>query len=325
MKKLLHRILSKKEDPNFLALEIGLESVTAATFAPQKDSAPRLLGMSRKLGLTADNLPDLISQALDSLAFIVTPLPTKVLVGVTGAGVKTATVVAKYQRPEPTKTITDEELAQVLEKSTTQVHFDTKDGSPNLKHFFSSVLWGHVDGARIVNPIGSKGEEVEVSCFHAYKDGGELDLIDKTLTDLNLSIKKVVPTAFALSRIIIRNGIHSLIILRVSEKLTEATFIADHNVAEIVSFNLGFNSHTIWGSALAVLMEEVKLPKGIPDSIWIYPEGKEESGERIRTALSEINWKKDFKREIPNIRIGQKPEGFGIEETPLLALSLEGI
>ena len=36
-------------------------------------------------------------------------------------------------------------------------------------------------------------------------------------------------------------------------------------------------------------------------------------------------WKQDFKREIPNVKLGQKPEGFSVEDTPLISLGMEGL
>lgn len=329
MKSILKKILPhKKEKENFLVVDIGLDRLTVAVFKPEVATGrtamtPRLLGLSRSEGLGDKSFQEILTTSLNSLTAIVGPLPKKVLLGVSGFGVFTATVVARYQRPDPNKTITEEEITQVLEKSADQVVLDQK--TPDLKLFFSSVTWASTDGAKIVNPVGSKGADVEVSCFHSFKSDTELRVWDQVLTDSGFEIQKIVPTAFALSKIIIRNGIQNLIMMRVSEGRCEISFITDTNIAEIAAFDLGFKDHELLTQAVEILLAEIKLPKGIPDVIWIYPEGKEEPVQRIRTSLLEINWQKDFGRSIPNIRLGQKPEGFSLDDTPLIALGLEAV
>ncbi len=312
----------------FIVIDIGLQRLTAAVFKPSAVGptiVPKLMGLSRKTGLDEENVFALTSDALKTVESIVMHLPKKVLLGVSGLGSKTATVVARVQRADSTKPITEYELQEILEKSAQSQTLFSVEEQKDYKLFFSSVVWANIDGAKINNPVGSRGSSMEVSCFHAYKKTNELDNWDRQLQDMGLEIKKIIPAAFALSKIIIRNGIQSLILIRISEEKTEVSFITDTNIAEIATFDLGYENLDLWTQAISILFTEVNLPKGLPDVIWVYPEGKEEVGERVRTNLLEINWTRDFKREIPNVKLGQKPEGFSVEDTPLISLGMEGI
>lgn len=333
MKNFLDKILPPsaswpKKDSEFLVIEAGLERVTAAAFkiVPSDQVAiPKLMGVGKKDNFSEETFSQTTTEALKTLEPIVTRLPKKVLLGVSGSGTKTATVVAKVQRSEPTKAVTEEEVAETLSRSASSQDPFSAAEKEEYKLFFSSVVWANIDGAKIINPVGSHGTEMEVSCFHAFKKTTDLEKWDKYLVDSGFEISKIIPTAFALSKIIIKNGIQSLILIRISENKTEVSFLTDSNIAEVASFDLGFKEMELWPQAISVLFAEVTLPKGLPDVIWIYPEGKEEIGEKVRTALSEINWKQDFKKEIPNIKIGQKPEGFTVEDTPLISLGMEGV
>lgn len=328
MKNFLEKILPKKEDSEFLVIEAGLERITAASFkvVPSAEiSIPKLLGVGKKDNFNEENFAATTTEALKTLEAIVTKLPKKVLLGVSGSGAKTATVVAKVTRAEPNKAVTEEEMEEILTRSAGSQDPLGEVEKKDYKLFFSTVVWANIDGAKIINPVGSHGTEMEVSCFHAYKKTVDLENWDRYLVDSSFEIGKVIPTAYALSKIIIKNGIQSLILIRISDNKTEVSFITEANIAEVASFDIGFKQMEVWPQAISILFAEVSLPRGLPDVIWIYPEGAEEMGEKVRTALSEINWKQDFKREIPNIKIGQKPEGFTVEDTPLIALGMEGV
>jgi hypothetical protein len=324
MKLNLNQFFPKKEPEDFLVIDVGLQKLTAAVFRPDS-SVPKLMGLGKRAEMTTENSFDLLAETLKSVEAIVTKLPKKVLLGVSGVGTKTATIVAKVNRQDPNRVVTEEELQEILMRSQGAQSPLSDSEKGEYKLFFSSVVWANIDGAKITNPVGSKGSEMEVSCFHAYKKSADLEAWDQRLTDSGFSIQKVVPTAFALSKIIIRNGIQSLILIRISEHVTEVSFITDTNIAEIATFDIGYGDLKLWTQAISILFAEVKLPKGLPDVIWVYPEGKEEVGERVRTKLLDINWKTDFKREIPNVKLGQKPEGFSAEDTPLISLGMEGI
>lgn len=320
--------LSQKEDQDFMVIDIGLQRLTAAVFKPFDVGGtivPKLMGLGRKTDLTSENFPAVTTAALKNLEAVVATLPKKVMLGVSGLGTKTATVVARTQRSETNKPISEEEMSEILIRSAASQNPLNESDQKDYKLFFSAVVWANVDGAKIINPVGSRGAGMEVSCFHAYKKTTELEGWDKFLTDGGFEIKKIVPTAFALSKIIIRNGIQSLILIRISENQCEVSFIIDTNIVEIATFDLGYEDLPLWAKAISILFTEVNLPKGLPDVIWVYPEGKEEIGERVRTSLLEIDWKKDFKREIPNVKLGQKPEGFSVEDTPLISLGMEGV
>jgi hypothetical protein len=326
MNSFLQNLIPTKKIPSdFLVIEEGLERVTAGVFKPDNPRPPKLMGIGRKTGLTGNNFTELTVEALKTAEQVVGTLPKKVILGLSGEMSKTATIVARAKRQEPNKAITDEEIQEILQKSLTTQSPLSDIEQKDYKLYYSSVVWAHIDGARTVDPIGKKGTEIEVSCFHAFQKSSHLEMWDRFLSDSSLEIIKIIPTVFPLSNIIIRNGIQSLILLRVAAKKTEVTFIAETNIAEILTFDLGFENLDLWVKAVSIVFTEVKLPKGLPDVLWIYPEGKEEVSEKIRTKLLDIDWKKDFKREIPNVKLGQKPVGFSAEDTSVIALSMEGM
>src|SRR5258708_221171 len=117
MKNFLDKVLPKKEDGSFLVVEAGLESITTAVFklSSQNDIAvPKLMGVSRKTNFNENDFASLATDSLKTLEDIVGPLPKRVLLGVSGSATKTATVVARVQRAEPTNAVTEDEVKEIL-------------------------------------------------------------------------------------------------------------------------------------------------------------------------------------------------------------------
>src|SRR3989344_4711204 len=116
MKFNLDQFLPKKEDPDFLVLDVGLQRLTGAVFrtTPAKPAVPKLMGLGRKIQPEGTELTDLLPETLKTIETIVSSLPKKVLLGVSGFGTKTATIVAKVERPDSSKPVSEEELQEIL-------------------------------------------------------------------------------------------------------------------------------------------------------------------------------------------------------------------
>jgi hypothetical protein len=314
--KLIPKIFpSRKKVKRFIVVDIGLGRVNMGVF-DNTPEGPKFVGVGRRSFTTADTLLDATLEATDALGAIIDELPQTAIIGVCGGTLETVNTVAKYTREKPSKPIDKEEISQILKKLSAE----EKTG---LKVFFSTVNGATIDGAKVTNPIGVKGEKVELNCFVAYKSPEELTIYEQIIEELEIKPEKIFPTSQVVSKMIVEKIPEQGLLLRIGQNRSEAAFIENKHLVKVANFDLGFEQLDFLNSAVQVLLEEQKEKLNF---IWLYSDSDEVNLIDVKEKIAEVDWKKklNLKEEL-QIERAESENNFGPADMGLLALSLQEI
>ncbi len=317
--KFIPNIIPKrdKKHSRFVVLDIGLGRVNIAIFDTTPEG-PKFVGVGRRSFGAADTILDATLEATDALGAIVDELPSAAIVGVSGGKLDTISTIAKYTREKPKQAIDKNEASSVLEK----VSAEEKE---NLKIFFSTITSANIDGAKLTNPIGVKGEKAEVNCFIAFKPEEELKIYDQIIDELELKPEKIIPTSFAVTQMVSKDLTGNTLLLRIGQTKTEAAQVHRGNLIKVTNIDLGAEQLDYYPFALEALLEK-QNPEERTSLIWLYADSDEVNLVDIEEKLASVDWKKkfDFKEEI-KIERASGENNFGQSDMGLLALSLQEI
>jgi len=304
----------KQKGKDFLIIEIGLEKITCAIFK-KEEGAIKLSGVGRKKFFSQEEVFDATLEALDALAAIVPELPNRGILGISGGSLETTTNIARYTRPNPKKLITKEETEDVLANVVENIENSEK------KIFFSVVANGNIDGVKVTNPLGLKGEKVELDCFIASKDTAEIAILDRLADEIELTIEKIVPTSFYVSKILERNNLKDALIFRGGLNKSELTVITDGHVSEILAVDIGIQESEFLPYALQTSLKEVK-PENAPALVWLFADNDEVSLDSFKEVFMSFSWNSKLGYQIaPKIEIAEAIHNFSPSDMGIYALS----
>ncbi len=317
--KLIPKLIPSKKNKvdRFVVVDIGLGRASLAVF-DNTETGPKFVGVGRRSFTSWDNLLDATLEATDALGAIIDELPRAAIVGVSGGSLETLSTVAKYTREKPNQPIDKSEIADVLKK----VSAEEKD---NLKVFYSTVTSASIDGSKVTNPIGVKGEKVEVHCFIAYKKQAELELYDQIIDELEIKPERIVPTSQMVSKMLVDKVPERSLLLRIGQNASEGAFMENKHLTGVINFDLGFDQLEHYNLALEALFESQK-PDERPNYIWLYSDTDEVNLVDVTEKIASVDWKKKagLKQEL-KVERAEPENNFGAFDMGLLALSLEEI
>jgi len=304
----------KKKD--FLIVEIGLEKITCAIFE-REGTQIKLMGLGKKSFDSLEEVFDATLEALDSLASVVPDLPTRGILGISGGSLETITTIARYSRPKPKKQISLAETEDVLHQVVEDLNKDWK------KIFFSTVANAVIDGVKVSNPLGLKGEKMELACFVAFKDSNEIELLDRLMDEIDMKIEKIVPTSFAISKNLTSKNLDDVLIFRIGEDKSELTVMEDGHVSEILPVGIGNKEpqflHLAWQAAIKKF-DEGKLP----DLVWLFADNDRIDLAKVTEILREFPWKSKLGFQLePKIEVAGSIQNFSPSDLGIYALSLQ--
>ncbi|HSX58366.1 MAG TPA: hypothetical protein VLE47_03820, partial [Candidatus Saccharimonadales bacterium] len=307
----------KNKIERFVVIDIGLGRVSLAVF-DSTESGPKFVGVGRRSFTTPDTLLDAALEATDALGAVVDELPRTAVVGVCGGSLQTLTTVAKYTRDKPNQPIDKAEIANVLKKVS-------GEEKPGYKVFYSTVTGASVDGSKVTNPTGVKGEKVEVGCFIAYKKESELTTIDQIIDELEIKPERIVPTPLVVCKMLGDKIPEKSLLLRVGQNSSEASFVENRHLTKVVNFGLGFDQLEFYNFAIESLLESQKSEER-PNYIWLYSDTDEVNLVDVTEKIAEGDWKKKFalKQDL-KVERSEAENNFGAFDMGLLSLSLEEI
>ncbi len=304
----------KKRPKEFLLIEIGLEVVNIAKLSI--DPEPKIEEIGSKKFAVLDEMFNASLEAIDDLAGKTKSLPKTAIIGVSGGPIKTETTVAQYKRKEPKDPISSSEVEKVLEEVS------AKEEPGNLKLFFSTVASATIDGTKVSNPIGIKGEAASLSCFIAYKHPEELKVFDKLVDEIDMELEKIIPTSFAVAKLMLKKGTEDALLIRFSTNRAEATLLTKGHIDRIVQFDLGVSNPELLAVGLEVVLE--KLPKeSRPEVIWLYPDNSDVDLTEISEKLKEFPWDNFNFETAPEVKTAGSTGADDVTDIGLSALTLE--
>lgn len=304
----------KPKNKDFLIVEIGLEKITAAIFQ-KKDSQIKLSGVGKKRFSLQEEVFDTVLESLDALATIVPDFPTGGILGISGGSMETITTIARYNRQNPKRTISTDETSETLH----QIVADLDTGEKKI--FFSTVAGADIDGVRVTNPIGLKGERIELSCFCAFKTADEMEQLDRLMNEIDIKLEKIIPTSFTIGKYLEQKNVRDVLLFRVGLHKAELTVMMDGHVAEILPIGLGAAEPALLPIAWEVAI--AKFEKGkLPDLVWLFSDNDQVDLEKIKNLLNDYDWRTKLGFSLaPRVEIATAPHGFADSDTGIFTLS----
>lgn len=307
-----------KSEKEFLVLEVGLERINCAIFK-DGDASLKLVGVGRKKFSSRDEIFNSTIEALDSLAAIVTDLPRKGVLGVSGGSLETITTIARYTRPNSKSKISVKETERALKQVVDKL--DTQD----QKIFFTTIANARIDGMKVTNPIGLKGKNVELSCFVALRPTSEVELFDRIVNEIDLKVEKVLPTSFAVAEFLEQKNLKNVLIFRVGGEKSELTLLEEGHVSEVFPVDLGSQDEKFLPFAWESVLKDINK-ENIPGLIWLFSDNDSVDLGNLKKSLLSFDWHGNLKFPVkPKIEIAENIHNFSVSDMGLYALSQEGI
>ena len=274
------------QSQHIVALDIGTEFVKALVGRLDGEKI-EILGVGRQ----RQRLSDMHSGAIADIAGVVENCDKaltqaekraqvsarRAIIGIAGELVKGSTTTIKYQRPDPEKEISLEEMELIIQRVQDRAHsqaksqlaWETGNSEVDIKLVNSAVVGLVIDGYKVTNPIGFKGKNIAIQIFTAFAPMLHIGALERTASELDLELIAVAAEPFAVARSIIGTDASnnmSAILLDVGGGTTDIAVLDDGGVQGTRMFGIGGRAFTrTIASDLDIdfdLAEDVKLNFG---------------------------------------------------------------
>ena len=203
---------------SYLALDIGTEVVKAVVFEVSEGAHHAVVkGVGRKrqplgamyAGAVGDiqAVIDICEKAIFEASEQAGTRPTHVMMGVAGELVRGATTTISYEREQPEETIDEPELRNImhtvqwkaLDKVRNELAKQTGQEELDIRLITGAVVEIRIDGYRITQPVGFKGQEIALSVFNAYAPLVHIGALESIAQGLELTILGITAEPYAVA------------------------------------------------------------------------------------------------------------------------------
>ncbi len=252
------------KDPVFVGLDIGTEFVKALVARLEGDTI-KIIGVGR----ARQSLDDMHSGAISDIGGVVRNCEEalaqaeeqagvqgkKVVIGIAGELVKGLTSTIRYKRPQPDRALDINEMEYIIEKvheraqikAQKQIALETGNEDVEVKLVNSAIVSIHIDGYKVVNPIGFQGKDVAIQIYTAFAPMVHIGAIERTAGELDLDLIAVAAEPFAVSRSVLGTDASSnftAILADVGGGTTDIAVVNDGGVEGTKMFGIGGRSFT---------------------------------------------------------------------------------
>ena len=248
-----------------LGLDIGTEFVKAVLARPTKKGDLEILGIGRArqaegnmhAGAVAD-IPAVVTVCEEALVHAEEQAGERAdqtVVGIAGELIKGNTTTVNYDRKNPNKPITEEEMREIIKKvqqksgevAKKTVALETGNENVEVRLINSAFVSLTIDGYKISNPIGFKGSDVVIQFYTAFAPLIHVAAIEKVCAELNLDLLTVAVEPFAVCRACLGDDIDSSfsgIVMDIGGGTTDIAVVEDGGVEGTKMFSIGGRSFT---------------------------------------------------------------------------------
>ncbi len=248
-----------------LGLDIGTEFVKAVLARPTKKGDLEILGVGKAKqtegnmynGAIAD-IPAVVSVCEEALVQVEEKARERAdltVVGVAGELIKGSTTTVHYNRKNPNKPITDNEMQEIIKKvqqksgevAKKTVALETGNENVEVRLINSAIVSLTIDGYKISNPIGFKGSDVVIQFYTAFAPLIHVAAIEKVCAELNLDLLTVAVEPFAVCRACLGDDLDSSfsgIVMDIGGGTTDIAVVEDGGVEGTKMFSIGGRSFT---------------------------------------------------------------------------------
>lgn len=207
----------KLRDRYAIALDIGTEFVKALIFRVE----PRR-GIVVGVGRHRQRLQDMHGGGVTDIHGVIANaqkalveardmaglLPDQVIIGIAGELVKGTTTTIRYLRPNPSVSITYEELRDIIsrvqrrafDRARTVLAWETGQSEIDVRLVNAAVVDVRIDGYKVTNPLGFQGKEVQVGVFNAFAPIVHLGALQTIAEKLDLDLLSITAEPYAVAR-----------------------------------------------------------------------------------------------------------------------------
>ena len=255
---------NKFSDNYFISLDIGSEIVKALVLrADKKKEKVFIIGVGqerqKRSSMQGGNISDVASvvltckKATDSAVAMAEIRPTRVIIGMDGEFIRTMTVKVNYARSNPRAKIDAREMRNIVCKAELDSFAKikkriSKEGTGGADIEIASAVIADIciDGYKVMNPVGFRGNEVELKIFNSILSGKNFETIKNIAKKLNLEVIDIIaePYAVAMSMGIKETIKFNAILIDMGGKTTNVTVISDGDVREVKTFDIGGRAFT---------------------------------------------------------------------------------
>ncbi len=222
-KKKSQNLKSRSSIDSFLSVDIGTEYVKSVVYiiengeievigysrAQQKESsmyAAFIINLKDVIDTVDKGIGKAISMAKETYSKEFN-LPDEIIVGIAGELVQGVTIMVNVDRDNPDNEISEKELENLLEKVKKHTFSNTKEEiareiglkSTQVEEVSTYVNSVYIDGVKVNNPIGYKGNELIYRVFSSFAPKIHLSSIEQVAKALNLKLSQIVVEPYALS------------------------------------------------------------------------------------------------------------------------------
>lgn len=248
-----------------LGLDIGTEFVKAVLARPNRRGDLEVLGVAKAKqaegnmwgGAIAD-IPAVVNVCEDALLKVEKQAGEKAdltVVGVAGELIKGSTTTVHYNRKNPNKPITDNEMQEIIKKvqqksgevAKKTVALETGNENVEVRLINSAIVSLIIDGYKISNPIGFKGSDIIIQFYTAFAPLIHVAAIEKVCAELNLDLLTVAVEPFAVCRACLGDDLDSNfsgIVMDIGGGTTDIAVVEDGGVEGTKMFSIGGRSFT---------------------------------------------------------------------------------
>ncbi|MBR2641069.1 pilus assembly protein PilM [Candidatus Saccharibacteria bacterium] len=248
-----------------LGLDIGTEFVKAVLARPAKKGNLEILGVGKAKqaegnmynGAIAD-IPAVVNVCEEALVQVEDQAGERAeltVVGVAGELIKGSTTTVHYDRKNPDKPITDNEMQEIIKKvqqksgevAKKTVALETGNDNVEVRLINSAIVSLTIDGYKISNPIGFKGSDVVIQFYTAFAPLIHVAAIEKVCAELNLDLLTVAVEPFAVCRACLGDDLDSNfsgIVMDIGGGTTDIAVVEDGGVEGTKMFSIGGRSFT---------------------------------------------------------------------------------
>ena len=293
---------TKNSDDYLLALDIGTE-YAKALIAKKSRGTLKIVGVGKAheapTNMFAGAIADIdgviktCEEALSKAEEMAEVRAKEVVVGIAGELIKGNTASIKYRRADADKPITDEEMAEIIEKvqeragekARREVAIETNNPDVEVRLINSALVSLRIDGYKVSNPIGFKGKEVVVQIYTAFAPLVHISAIERVCDELQLDLVTVAVEPFAVCRACLGNDLDSSfsgIVMDIGGGTTDIAIVEDGGVEGTKMFSIGGRSFTRQiASRLGLSYDEAEKLKLLADS----PDMPEELRDKFEKAV----------------------------------------
>ncbi|MCX6763983.1 MAG: pilus assembly protein PilM [Candidatus Moranbacteria bacterium] len=203
-----------------LSLDIGTEVVKALVFRIDEETGN---GVVTGVGRSRQRLSDMQSGAVSDISGVIENSKKaieaakskagikrvqKAIIGIAGELVKGTTTTVHYERINPEIRIDLPELKNIVQKVQwkafdrirQQLAWETGHSEIDIKLINAAIVDVHIDGYRVMNPVGFQGRDVSIAVFNAYAPMIHLGALQTIADELRLDLLSIAAEPYAVAR-----------------------------------------------------------------------------------------------------------------------------